>query len=103
LHHGTPIPRPYQEFNRAVGTATREAYEKGPLARLGGEPDHVAKAVERAINARKAPLRMRVTASATMMVGQRKLMSDRMWDRFLTTQFPVPATDQHVQAGSTPT
>jgi hypothetical protein len=31
-----------------------------------------------------------VTASAHMLVNQRRLMSDRMWDRFLRTQFRQP-------------
>ncbi len=78
---------PYAEFNAEVGRATRDAYEKGPLARLGGEPDAVAKAVEKAITARRAPIRMRVTPSAHVLVTQRRLMPDRVWDGFVGTQF----------------
>ena len=83
-------PAPYTEFNRTVATTTTEAYEKGPLARLGGEPDDVAKAIEKAITARRAPLRVRVTPSATLLITQRRMMSDRMWDRLLHTQFTPP-------------
>ena len=43
---------PYAEFNAAVGAATAGAYE-GPLARLGGGPETVARAIERAISARR--------------------------------------------------
>jgi hypothetical protein len=32
-----------------------------------------------------------VTPSARLIVGQRKLLSDRMWDRFVGTQFPRPS------------
>jgi NAD(P)-dependent dehydrogenase (short-subunit alcohol dehydrogenase family) len=81
---------PYAAFNAEVGRATRDAYEKGPLARLGGEPDAVAKAVEKAIGARRAPIRMRVTPSAHLLVTQRRLLPDRAWDALLSTQFPRP-------------
>ena len=81
---------PYAAFNAEVGRATRDAYEKGPLARLGGEPDAVAKAVEKAIGAKRAPIRMRVTPSAHVLVTQRRLMPDRVWDLFVGTQFPRP-------------
>ena len=81
---------PYAAFNADVGRATVDAYQKGPLARLGGEPDAVAKAVEKAIDARRAPIRMRVTPSAHVLVTQRRLMPDRVWDRFLSTQFKRP-------------
>ncbi|HXH80104.1 SDR family NAD(P)-dependent oxidoreductase [Nocardioides sp.] len=84
-------PAPYEEFNRTVARATAEVYEKGPLARLGGEPDVVARAVEKAITARRAPVRVRVTPSASVLTAQRRLMSDRMWDRFLRTQFTPPS------------
>ncbi len=82
---------PYAEFNATVGGATQDAYTKGPLAKMGGEPDSVAKAIEKAITAKNPPLRIRVTPSAHVMIGTRKAMSDRMWDRFLASQFPRPA------------
>ena len=53
---------------RRRGHATTDAYEKGPLARLGGEPDAVAKAVEKAITAGRAPIRVRVTPSAHLLI-----------------------------------
>lgn len=81
---------PYAEFNAAVGAATEDAYAKGPLAKLGGDADSVAKAVEKAITAQKPPIRMRVTPSARVLIGANGLMSDGMWDRFLATQFPRP-------------
>ena len=81
---------PYAEFNAAVGAATEDAYAKGPLAKLGGDADSVAKAVEKAITVRRPPIRMRVTPSARVLIGANGLMSDGMWDRFLGAQFPRP-------------
>jgi NAD(P)-dependent dehydrogenase (short-subunit alcohol dehydrogenase family) len=81
---------PYAAFNASVARTTTEVYEKGPLARLGGDPDDVAKAVERAITRRRPRIRMRVTPSARLLIGQRRLMTARMWDRFLATQFARP-------------
>src|SRR3954470_13495221 len=53
---GKEIPAeqgPYAAFNADVARTTSDAYEKGPLARLGGGPDDVAKAVEKAITAKR--------------------------------------------------
>jgi NAD(P)-dependent dehydrogenase (short-subunit alcohol dehydrogenase family) len=82
-----PADGPYAEFNEAVGKATAGIY-KGPAARLGGGPETVAKAIEKAID--KPRIRMRVTPSAHLMITQRKLMTDGMWDRMMRTQFPRP-------------
>jgi NADP-dependent 3-hydroxy acid dehydrogenase YdfG len=84
---------PYGEFNAAVAKATTEAYEKGPLSKLGGGPEAVAATIERAITARRPRARYRVTASAKVLIAQRRLMPDRMWDAFLRSQFPVPGKD----------
>jgi len=71
---------------------TVEVY-KGPLARLGGDADDVAKAIEKAISRRNAPIRVRVTPSARMLIAQRKMLGAGMWDKFLATQFTRPAAD----------
>ncbi len=84
---------PYTSFNRAMGQATLDAYEKGPLKLLGGEPDDVAKKIEKALKARKPKPRYKVTASAHVFMGTRRLMTDRMWDRFIGTQIPKPGQD----------
>ena len=80
---------PYADFNAAVGAATAGAYE-GPLARLGGGPETVARAIERAISARRPKTRYKVTPSARLILAQRRLLTDRAWDAFLRTQFPTP-------------
>jgi len=81
---------PYADFNAAVGAATEDAYAKGPLAKLGGDADSVAKAVEKAITAKHPPIRVRVTPSAHLLIGVNGVMTDGMWDRFLSAQFPRP-------------
>ena len=80
---------PYAEFNAAVGTATAEVYD-GPLARLGGEPETVARAIERAISARRPKTRYKVTPSARLALAQRRLLPDRAWDALMRSQFPTP-------------
>jgi NADP-dependent 3-hydroxy acid dehydrogenase YdfG len=81
---------PYADFNAAVARATTEVYHKGPLAKLGAGPEAVAKVIERAITVRRPKPRYTVTASASVLLTQRKLLSDRLWDAFLATQFPRP-------------
>ena len=43
---------PYAEFNRTVASATSDIY-KGPMKRLGGPPEAVAKVIEKALTARR--------------------------------------------------
>jgi short-subunit dehydrogenase len=89
LNTGTGEDGPYAGFNQAVGGVTAGAYE-GPMARLGGGPETVAKAVERAITRRRPRTRYTVTASAKLGLAQRRLVTDRMWDRMMAAQFPRP-------------
>jgi NAD(P)-dependent dehydrogenase (short-subunit alcohol dehydrogenase family) len=79
----------YDDFNRKVAELTEGAY-KGPMAKLGAGPEAVAKTIERAISAGRPRARYRVTASAKLMIGQRRLMPDRLWDLIMRTQFPTP-------------
>jgi NAD(P)-dependent dehydrogenase (short-subunit alcohol dehydrogenase family) len=82
---------PYDEFNRSVAEATKAVYERGALAKLGGEPEAVAKVIARALTARRAPVRVRVTPSAHVLVNQHRLLPARVWDRMLRSQFPTPS------------
>lgn len=81
---------PYDAFNAHVGSITEGVYESGPVKLLGGGPDRVAAAIERALTARRPKLRYRVTPSAYALIAQRRLMTARMWDRFVGTTFPHP-------------
>jgi NAD(P)-dependent dehydrogenase (short-subunit alcohol dehydrogenase family) len=76
----------YGEFNAAVARSTREVYE-GPLSRLGGDADAVAAAIERALQATRAPTRVPVTASARILMGLRRVLPDRAWDRVVGSTF----------------
>ncbi len=60
------------------------------MARLGAGPDAVAGVIERAISSRRPRARYPVTASARLMIGQRRLVPDRVWDLMMRTQFPQP-------------
>jgi NAD(P)-dependent dehydrogenase (short-subunit alcohol dehydrogenase family) len=77
---------PYASFNAAVARATREVYT-GPLSRLGGSPEDVAGAIEAALSRRRAPTRVPVTPSARLMMGLRRVLPDRAWDRVVGSAF----------------
>jgi NAD(P)-dependent dehydrogenase (short-subunit alcohol dehydrogenase family) len=77
---------PYAEFNAAVARSTRDVYS-GPLSRLGGDADSVARAIEGALSARRAPTRVPVTPSARLMMGLRRVLPDRAWDRVVGSAF----------------
>ena len=83
------VEGPYAEFNQTVARTTAGAYEGG-LARLGGGPDAVAKVIERALDSRNPRPRYTVTPSAKLALAQRRVVTDRMWDRLMGSQFPRP-------------
>ena len=85
-----PAEGPYGDFTSAVAKATKEAYEGGLPAKLGGGPETVARKIEKAITRRRPKPRYSVTASAKLALAQRRVLTDRMWDGFLRTQFPQP-------------
>jgi len=80
---------PYKKFNTKLAAMTKGVYE-GPMRHLGGGPDVVAKAIEKALTRRRPPSRMLLTPSARLTVLQRKLLPDRLWDAVLRTQMPQP-------------
>jgi len=89
LNRGTADDGPYGQFNQEVAATTVGGYE-GPAAKLGGGPDTVAKAIEKAVTANRPKARYPVTPSARLLMGQRALMPDRAWDAFVGTQFRKP-------------
>jgi NAD(P)-dependent dehydrogenase (short-subunit alcohol dehydrogenase family) len=84
IEHG-----PYAKFNATVAKVTANAYT-GPMARLGAGPEAVAAKIARALTARRPATRYKVTPSARMVMGMRRVMTDRMWDRFVRSQYPPP-------------
>jgi NAD(P)-dependent dehydrogenase (short-subunit alcohol dehydrogenase family) len=78
----------YAAFNASVAKATREVYE-GPAARLGGGPEVVAEAIQKALERRKAPTRVPVTPSARILMGLHAVLPDRLWDRAVKSSFDL--------------
>jgi len=78
---------PYAAFNEGVAKRVQETYASGMMS-AGPEP--VARAIERAISARRPRSRYPVTAGARMIMAMRRVMPDQAWDAFMRTQFPPP-------------
>jgi len=83
---------PYAKFNNDVAEATAGAYEGG-MSKFGGGPETVASKIEKALSSRKPNTRYKVTPSAGVIMGLRRGMTDRMWDRFVGSQYPQPKPD----------
>lgn len=81
---------PYRGLMVRVNEATKDAYTKGILAKLGGDPDDVARTIETALSVESPKARYRVTKSAWLFMWQRALLGDRLWDRFLARHYPQP-------------
>ena len=81
---------PYAEFNRAVGEASRDVYEKGLLSKLGGPPEAVAERIEDALNAKRPRARYTVTPSARALLTLHAVLPDRGWDSVVGASFPRP-------------
>jgi NAD(P)-dependent dehydrogenase (short-subunit alcohol dehydrogenase family) len=80
----------YGEFNKGVADATAGAYDGFTGKRLGGGPETVARAIQKAVESGRPKTRYRVTPSAKILMTQRRLVSDRIWDRAMRGQFPRP-------------
>src|SRR3989440_4590715 len=53
MEDAAPTDGPYGRFNSALAEATKGIYEGGPLSKLGGGPETVARAIEKAISRRR--------------------------------------------------
>jgi NAD(P)-dependent dehydrogenase (short-subunit alcohol dehydrogenase family) len=80
---------PYADFNRTVAEVTEGAYT-GPMAKLGGGPETVAATIAKALSAKRPRARYAVTPSAHLLIGQRRITPDRVWDLMMRAQFPTP-------------
>jgi len=83
-------PSPYADFNATLARMIREAYD-GPMGRLAGTPEDVARVIERAISARRPRSRYPVTAAARVLMRLRRWLPDRGFDFFLRTQISPPS------------
>ena len=79
----------YASFNRHVAEITAGAY-KGPMTKLGGGPEVVAATIAKALAAKRPRARYAVTPSAHLLIGQRRITPDRVWDLMMRAQFPTP-------------
>lgn len=82
---------PYDEFRAVLKTRIREAYE-GPMGRLAGDADDVARVIQNAVAAQRPKTRYVITAGARVLLILRRLLPDRGFDTFLSTQFKAPKT-----------
>jgi NAD(P)-dependent dehydrogenase (short-subunit alcohol dehydrogenase family) len=81
----------YAHFNAHVAAATEGIYESGgPIARLGGPPEAVAKAIDKALAAKRPRARYTVTPSAKVLIAIHAVLPDRAWDALMRQQFPSP-------------
>jgi NAD(P)-dependent dehydrogenase (short-subunit alcohol dehydrogenase family) len=81
----------YAQFNAHVAAATEGIYESGgPIARLGGPPEAVAKVIDKVLSAKRPRARYTVTPSAKLLIANRAVLPDRAWDALMRQQFPSP-------------
>jgi NAD(P)-dependent dehydrogenase (short-subunit alcohol dehydrogenase family) len=80
----------YADFDAQVTEATKNIYEKGMLAKLGGPPEAVASVIARAVSVARPKTRYRVTFSATLLLTLHGWLSDRAWDAFVGQSFRQP-------------
>jgi NAD(P)-dependent dehydrogenase (short-subunit alcohol dehydrogenase family) len=81
----------YAHFNAHVAATTEGIYESGgPIARLGGPPEAVAKVIDKVLSAKRPRARYTVTPSAKVLIANRAVLPDRAWDALMRQQFPSP-------------
>jgi len=80
----------YADFNGVVARGTAAAYQRGPMARMAGEPIDVARVIGRALAAPRPRARYTVALSATFFLTLRRWLGDALWDWFLRANFASP-------------
>jgi NAD(P)-dependent dehydrogenase (short-subunit alcohol dehydrogenase family) len=83
-----PEEGPYAEFVAGVDALVTKTYAKPP--RGSTRPEAIAEVIATAITTRRPRTRYLVGTTARALVGTHAVLSDRMWDRFLATQYPKP-------------
>jgi NAD(P)-dependent dehydrogenase (short-subunit alcohol dehydrogenase family) len=84
------VGRAYGEFNAYVRSGTKSAYERGPMARMAGVPEDVARTIAKALAAPRPRARYTVAVSATVFLTLRRWLGDTGWDWFLRSNFASP-------------
>lgn len=80
---------PYAQFNASVRATTLHAY-RPPMSLIGGKPETVAKAIEKALTAPHPKNTYRVTPSAILAKVSRTVVGSRGWDLAMRTSFTRP-------------
>ncbi len=80
-------PSVYADYHSAVAKGDAETDESF----LAGKPEHVARAIERALTSSRPRPRYRVTPVAHVLPKVRGLLGDRGFDAFLRTQITPPS------------
>ena len=97
-------PSPKLKALRGVQCGGREVGDRLVHQRSFGPTGRRARlgrgGIEQAITDRRPRARMRVTPSAALLMGVRRILSDRQWDRFVGSQFPQPKPEPAHPAGS---
>jgi NAD(P)-dependent dehydrogenase (short-subunit alcohol dehydrogenase family) len=78
---------PYAAYHAAVAKADAEADESF----IAGKPEHVARTIERALDAGRPRPRYRVTPVARVLPKLRGVLGDRGFDALLRTQIKAPS------------
>jgi NAD(P)-dependent dehydrogenase (short-subunit alcohol dehydrogenase family) len=81
---------PYLEFNQGVDALVAKTYGGEPKG--SSRPEAIAEVIESALTSSRPRARYLVGSTARSIVAAHGLLSDRMWDRFLATQYPKPPT-----------
>ena len=79
----------YASFNKGLKRKITGAYE-GPLSRMAIGPEPVARAIEKALSAKRSRTRYVVPASLKPVLFLKKVLPDRAFDAILRTQYPSP-------------
>jgi NAD(P)-dependent dehydrogenase (short-subunit alcohol dehydrogenase family) len=82
---------PYAAFDAAVARRLRSAHQ-GILKLAATSPEAVARAVERAISARRPRTRYVVPRAAELFTGSRRVLPDRAWDALMRRTLPTPGS-----------
>jgi NAD(P)-dependent dehydrogenase (short-subunit alcohol dehydrogenase family) len=79
---------PYSDFKDGVDALMARVYSSEPKG--SAKPEAVARVIEGAITALRPRARYLVGATARSLVGAHAVLPDRVWDRFLASQYPRP-------------
>jgi len=83
-----PTTGPYAEFMTGVDALVTRTYAKPPKG--SARPEAIAEVIASAITSRRPKTRYLVGPTAKSLIAAHSLLGDRLWDRFLATQYPKP-------------